>query len=119
MRKILSITGNPSRVFMMLELGIAPVRFVIMKKRMQFLHYILNESTESMIRKVYDTLKQDSRHGDFVSQTNSDRLSLDINLDDSEIKSFSKGMWKSFVDKKINSSAFLYLVEENLMKENT
>ena len=60
MRKILSITGNPSKVFMMLELGIAPVRFVIMKKRMQFLHYILNESTESMIRKVYDTLKQDS-----------------------------------------------------------
>ena len=110
MRKILSITGNPSRVFMMLELGIAPVRFVIMKKRMQFLHYILNESTESMIRKVYDTLKQDSRHGDFVSQTNSDRLSLDINLNDSEIKSFSKGMWKSFVEKKINSSGFLYLV---------
>ena len=43
-RKVLSVTGNPSRVFMMLELGIIPVRFVIMKKRLHFLHYILNEN---------------------------------------------------------------------------
>lgn len=119
MRNVLSVTGNPSKVFMMLELGIIPVRFVIMKKRMQFLHYILNESTESMIRKVYDTLKQDYRNGDFVSQTNSDRITLDINLDDSEIRSFSKGMWKNVIDKKIKSVAFEYLVEENLQKENT
>ena len=119
MRNVLSVTGNPSKVFMMLELGIIPVRFVIMKKRMQFLHYILNESTESMIRKVYDTLKQDYRNGDFVSQTNGDRITLDINLDDSEIKSFSKGMWKNVIDKKIKSVAFEYLIEENLQKENT
>ena len=30
-RKVLNVTGNPSRVFMMLELGIIPVRFVMMK----------------------------------------------------------------------------------------
>jgi hypothetical protein len=117
MRNVLSVTGNPSKVFMMLELGIIPVRFVIMKKRMQFLHYILNESTESMIRKVYDTLKQDYRNGDFVSQTNSDRITLDINLDDSEIKSFSKGMWKNVIDKKIKSAAFEYLVGETYRKK--
>ena len=55
---------------------------------------------------MYDTLRQDSRNGDFVSQTNNDRFCLDINLDDSEIKSFSKGMWKSFVDKKIKKFSF-------------
>ena len=35
-RKVLSVTGNPSRVFI-------PVRFVLMKKRLQFLNYILRE----------------------------------------------------------------------------
>ena len=33
-RKVLSTTGNPSKVFMMLELGIIPIRFVLMKKRL-------------------------------------------------------------------------------------
>ena len=59
-RKVLSVTGNPSRVFMMLELGIIPVRFVMMKKRLQFLHYILNENIESTISQVFETLKKDS-----------------------------------------------------------
>ena len=42
-RKVSNVTENPSRVFMMLELGNIPVIFVIMKKCLQFLHYILNE----------------------------------------------------------------------------
>ena len=46
LRKVLAKTGNPCKVFMMLELGFTPVRFVIMQKRLQFLHYILKESTE-------------------------------------------------------------------------
>ena len=63
---------------MMLELGIIPIRFVLMKKRMQFLHYILNESEESMIRKVFETLNKDSKNGDFICLNNSDRRRLAI-----------------------------------------
>ena len=36
-RKLLSVSGNPCRAFMMLELGIIPVIFVITQKQMQFL----------------------------------------------------------------------------------
>ena len=61
---MLSTTGYPSKVFMMLEFGIVPIRFILMKKWMQFLHYILNESEESMIKRVFETLKEDSRKGD-------------------------------------------------------
>ena len=43
MRRVLSENGNPSKVFMLLELGITPVRFVLMQKRMMFLYYILKE----------------------------------------------------------------------------
>ena len=65
-RRIFSSSGNPCKTFMMLELAIVPVRFVISKKRLQFLHYILNESTTSMIRNVYEALKNDSRKGVFL-----------------------------------------------------
>ena len=76
---------------MMLELGIIPLRFVLMKKGLQFLHYMLNENKESMISQVFETLNKASRKADFVYQTNSDRLALEIDLDNKNIQSFSKG----------------------------
>ena len=45
-----------------------------MQKRMQFLQYILQESTDSMLSRVFQTLKQDSTKGDFVALTNKDKL---------------------------------------------
>ena len=54
MRKVLSASENAGKSFMILELGIIPVRYLIMKKRMQFLHYILTEGTDIMIRQVFN-----------------------------------------------------------------
>ena len=42
-RQLLAVSGNPSKAFMCLELGITPVKFVIMGRRLNFLYYILNE----------------------------------------------------------------------------
>ena len=61
LRKILSENGNPSKVFMFLELGIVPVKFILKGKRANFLKYILNESKASTIRQVYEALKDDTK----------------------------------------------------------
>ena len=60
-RRVLGTSGNPCKTFILLEFGIVPVKFVIMKKILQFLHYSLNESTTSMMRIVFEALKNDSR----------------------------------------------------------
>ena len=85
-RKVLSSSGNPSKVFMMLELGLIPVRYLIIQKRLQFLHYLLNQSKQSMLRKVYEAMKKDSRRGDFVYLTNKDKTLLNINMNDGKYK---------------------------------
>ena len=72
LRKVLGSSGNPSTSFMYLELGILPARFVIMKKRLNFLRYILIEDMGSMIRQVYEALKTESRNGDFVNLVKKD-----------------------------------------------
>ena len=99
-RKILSSVGNPSKVFMMLEFGLIPVRYVIMQKRMLFLYYILQESTNTMIRQVFDTLRDDSRNGDFIYLSNLDRKELKIQLTNVEIQDLSKLQWKKIVREK-------------------
>ena len=72
-----------------------------------------------MIKRVYITQKEDSRKGDFICQTNIDKIALDIDLCDEEIQIVSKGVWKNYLDKKTKEAAYMYLCEENLNKENT
>ena len=48
-KELLSVSGNPSNAFMSLELGFIPVKYVIMYKRLTFLHYILSQNTDSKI----------------------------------------------------------------------
>ena len=119
LRKLFPSSGNASRAFMQLELGVIPVKFVVMQKRMNFLHYILNEDINSMIRQVFDALREDSRKGDFISLTKKDKIDLQIDKTDEEIADMTKGTWKKYVKEMVKSAAFKSLVQENNTKEKT
>ena len=86
---------------------------------MLFLHYILKEDKDSMISKVFNALKEDSRRGDFVDLTTKDKVDLEIDLTNDEIESMSQWMWKRFLNNKIKVAAFENLKEENSTKEKT
>ena len=118
-RNILGNKGNPSKVFMCLELGIIPVKFVIMEKRLNFLKYILEESMTSMLRQVYETLKSDSRKGDFVSLVKQDMEEVGFEFTEEEIKLMSKVQWKKLGHETITETAFEYLKETNENKSKT
>ena len=118
-RKLLSESGNPSKAFMCLELGLIPVKFVIMSRRAQFLKYILEEPTDSMKREVFEVLKADSRKGDFVDLVEKDLRELKINMSQDEIQQCSKGKWKHLIKKHVKEAAFSHLVKENNTKDKT
>ena len=104
---------------MFLELGIMPLRYVIITKRLNFLKYILCESTTTMIRQVYDVLKQESRKGDFNNLVQKDLNEINLKMSDEEIQTLSNGKWKAMVKQKVKQAAFQHLLSENLSKEKT
>ena len=116
-RKVVSVSGNPSKCFVQLELGIVPIEFLIKQKRLNFLHYILNEDISSITHQVYVALKEDYRKGDFVYLTNCDRKDLEIDLSDAEIGDMSKNMWKKYIKETVKSAALKCLVNEINTKE--
>ena len=118
-KELLSISGNPSKAFMSLELGFIPVKYVIMYKRLTFLHYILNENTSSTLKQVYDVLKCDSRRGDFYFLAQNDIRDTEITQTEGEIKNFIEEKWKKYVKYKVTKLALKLLVEENPTKEKT
>ena len=115
-RKLLSENENPSKVFLALELGMIPVRFVIMCKRLSFLHHILNEPMESMIRQVFEEMKNESKKGDFYDLIKKDLKALEIKATENEINKHTKNQWKRYLKLKIKESALKHLIAENMNK---
>ena len=104
---------------MCLEMGVIPVKYVLMAKRVNLLHYILNENTSSTMKQVYEALKCDSRKGDFYSLVQKDTKDLKIQCDETMITNYSKSQWKNLVKKSVKESALKHLTSENSMLENT
>ena len=108
-----------SKAFQYLEFGILPVKYVLIAKRLKFLKYILNESTESMIRKVYTEQKKDSKKGDFISQIKQDMKDVQLDIEDEEVETMSTWKWKNVINNKVESAAFEFLIKENDNKQKT
>ena len=113
------LLGKGSQAFKHLEMGTLPLKYVMMKKRLSFLKYILDEKEETMIRQVYDTLKTDSRKGDFVDLVSNDMKEIGLTDSEEEIMKYSKRKWKQIVFEKIEKRGFEMLIEENKTKEKT
>ena len=86
---------------------------------MNFLHYILHQSSDSLTKQVYLTLKTDSRKGDFKALTDIDRQDLDIDYTDDQIEDIEKSAWKKFIKERVKTASLIYLCNENSQKEKT
>ena len=65
--KILDCDANTSNALKYLELGIFPVRFEIMRRKIAFLQYILKEDKNSMIYQILKATEEKPIKNDFVT----------------------------------------------------
>ena len=89
-----------------LELGCLPLRYLIMKKRIMFLHYIVNQDPNSMLYRFLMTQMKGSKKKDWIVQVLKDLKELKIDEDLEKIKLIKKSKFKNTVDKKIKQKAF-------------
>ena len=52
MRKILEVPAKTPIAGLYITLGLIPIRFLLKKKRVMFLHYLLNSDSNSLVSKV-------------------------------------------------------------------
>ena len=80
--KILESGSNTSNTFKYLELGIYPLRFEIMKRKLIYLQYILQQDKQSMIYKVFKATCENPLKNDFVTTCQKYLDNLNIGLSD-------------------------------------
>ena len=76
--KILDSEANTSNTLKYLELGIYPIRFEIMKRKIIFLQYILQQEKDSMLFKVFKATCENPVKNDFVKTCSNYLDLLDI-----------------------------------------
>ena len=97
-----------------LDLGIFPVRFEIMKRKVIFLQYLLQQEKKSMIYQVFQATSENPIKNDFVNLCKKYLQILKIELSFTEIEYLSKYKFKKIVKEKVTTAAFDYLMREKL-----
>ena len=80
-----------------------------------FLHYLLNESEESLIFKVLKAQMKNPTKNDWINSVETDLKYLDIYLSFDDIQALSKQQFKTFLHVIIQEKALKYL---NNLKNN-
>ena len=110
--KILESDSNTSNTFKYLELGIYPIRFEIMKRKVIYLQYILQQDKDSMLYKVFEATAQNPLKNDFLKICEKYLQRLKINLSFEEIEKMSKMSFKKLVKEKTKEVALKYLIQQ-------
>ena len=105
LRKLFSSQVSTPREALYLESGNIPIRFVLMSRRLNFLHYMLNQDEDSLIRSVLFAQIENPVNGDWITTVLEDLKTLEIHLSLDEIQRSSKINFKTMLKEKVRGKA--------------
>ena len=115
-QSILETPRTAAKCMLYLETGAKPIRFILMKRRLMFLHYILNEPSQSLIKRFFVAQENNPTKNDWCSKVKEDLEYLEIFLSFEHIKYASTFQFKTLVEKTIDEKSFNYLDSEKKLK---
>ena len=94
LRKILSAHSKCPNESLYLELGILPIKFVIICRRLSFLHYILNSPDTDLLKQFFEIQKKYPAKNDWILKIKEDLETLSLKMTFDEIKFTKKAIFK-------------------------
>ena len=116
LRSILETGRATPKVMLYLEMGSLPIRFILMKRRIIYLHYILHQDKDSLLYKVFKAQESNPVKGDWCLSVKEDIKYLQLDLSFDEISVMSETTLKNVLNKKAEKKALEYLNKEKKSK---
>ena len=107
-RKILKAHSKTPIEAIYLELGVLPLRFNLMKKRLMYLHCILQRDEDEITKQLVLIQKDNCWEGDFYAQVKIDMENIKVTFD--EVAESTKETFEKMISKKISELAFQFLI---------
>ena len=112
-RKLLKTTKGCPITSLYVHTGQTPVRFEIMKMRLLFLKYILEQPEQSNVKRMFELQLEMPSRGDWASTCKKDLNYLQIGLSLEEIRNISKRKYSTILKDKTREFALKYLLEKS------
>merc|ERR1712115_100314 len=112
MRKVMNTTKGCPITNLYLELGQIPARYEIIKMRLLFLKYILEQPNQSNVRKMLSLQLEKPSSGDWANTCLRDLKNINLQLTLDEIRTMSKKNYLRLLKEKIRTSALQYLLKK-------
>ena len=109
LRRILECPLSTTREMLYLELSCIPVRFIILSRRIMFLHYILNESESSLVQRFLKAQEANPTKNDWCQSVQEALNTLELELSINTIKLMKKEDLKVLVKEACENKALEYL----------
>ena len=105
LRKILNAPKSTPKEMMYLELGVMPLREIIKQRRLNYLKYILDQESDSILFKVFEKQVNSRTKKDWVTTVLSDLEVLNLNVTFADVQEMNKNKWRSIVKQAIKENA--------------
>ena len=112
MRKVMKTTKGCPITNLYLELGQIPARYEIIKMRLLFLKYILEQPKESNLRKMLSLQLEKPSPGDWANTCLKDLKNINLQLTLEEIRTMSKKNYLKLLKEKIKTTSLQYLLKK-------
>ena len=108
-RRILKAHSETAIEALYLELGIIPLRYQLMKRRLLYCYSLMNRNDSETIKQVLFTQMKLTLKGDFWEQC---ILNMqEINIDFNSLFTLKQNSAKTIIENKIKIAAYAYLIE--------
>ena len=91
------------------ELGCLPIRYIVKSKRLNFLHYILNQEEDSQLKTFLNAQNEKSSKTDWTEKMKRDLKEVEIHMSFEEIKEMKETRFKKHIKIQIIKGALKYL----------
>ena len=106
MRRILEVPSTCPKEMLYLELGCLPIRYIVSARRLLFLHYIVNEDENALIKQVFTAQMNQPLKDDWCLAVIKDIQDFKMELEIEEIKKMSICKFQNCVKKAVAIKAF-------------
>ena len=108
-RKLVKGHSKGAKEAFHLETGLLPIRFVIKKRRLMYLHHVLTRPKHELVSKVYEVQKQIETKNDWYNIVQDNKKELEITMSDEDISNLSEEKFRSMVNRAVDAEALEHL----------
>ena len=109
LRKLMELPCKTPRIMLYVLTGSIPIRFQVQRRRLVYLHHILNQNEESLLLTFFEHQLKTRKPKDWATRVLKDISDFEIDLQMDEIRKTPANVWKEMVKLKTEDLALQYL----------